>query len=403
VQAQKIIFAAKWRICMKILIATDMYKPQINGVVTSVENLRRGLAEMGHEVMVLTLSDNLRSRCETNAAYIGSVGAGRVYPNARLAVSPWRNNAVRELARWKPDVVHTQCEFSTFAAAKRVAAICGAPLIHTYHTLYESYTHYFSPSERLGKMAAAFVSKKIFNATDAVIAPTEKIRAVLCGYGVTTPITTVPTGVDLAKFSRPIDGGELMKLRLSLGINDADKVLVFVGRLGREKNVGELLTLMKSCDLNAKLLVVGDGPYRRSLEETALSLGIMRKVIFAGMAEPEEVAKYYRLGDAFVSASSSETQGLTYLEAMASGLPLLCRRDRCLDELLSDGAVGFQFDTAREFQEYAVRLLCDSAARSAMGESAAKTAAKYSIRAFAENVMSVYENALSVRDCRNAA
>ena len=388
---------------MKILIATDMYKPQINGVVTSAENLRRGLTEMGHEVMVLTLADSLHSRCETDAVYMGSVGAGRIYPNARLAVSPWNNDAVRDLARWKPDIIHTQCEFSTFAAARKVAATCGAPLVHTYHTLYESYTHYFSPSERWGRRAAAFISKKILNMTNAVIAPTEKVREILCGYGVTTPITTVPTGVDLTKFSRPADGGEQRELRRSLGLADEDQVLVFVGRLGREKNVDELLALMKNSPQNVRLLIVGDGPYRRMLEEGASRFGVRGKVIFAGMAGPEEVAKYYRLGDIFVSASCSETQGLTYLEAMASGLPLVCRRDRCLAGLLSDGINGFQYDTAGEFWEHVAQMLGQPAARNAMSVNAAKIAAGYSIEAFAENIMSVYESVLPVLGGKKAA
>ena len=387
---------------MKILIATDMYKPQVNGVVTSVVNLQRGLGEMGHEVRVLTLSGNLHSHCEHGTEYLGSVGAGKIYPNARLAISPRLGRVVNELANWRPDVIHTQCEFSTFLAAKKIAALCAAPVVHTYHTLYEDYTHYFSPSEKFGKRASAFFSKKVLNSTDAVIAPTEKVREILSGYGVTTPVYTIPSGVDLAKFNLPPAACELRKIRLSLGISDTDMVLVFVGRLGREKNVDELLLLMKNSALNAKLLIVGDGPYRPSLEESASRLGIGHKVIFAGMAAPEDVAKYYRLGDVFISASRSETQGLTYLEAMASGRPLVCRRDKSLTGLVENGVNGFQYDTAGEFLTCVNQLLDDCEARKTMGANAMSAVSDYSVGTFAEKVMDVYKSILA-HQCRKLA
>ena len=130
---------------MKVLITTDWYRPAVNGVVTSVRNLAEGLSALGHEVRILTLSGSIRSYREGNVTFIGSVSVGMVYPNARLRTA--RGEAlVQELADWKPDIVHSQCEFSTFSFAKRITAACGCPLVHTYHTVYEDFTHYFPPT-----------------------------------------------------------------------------------------------------------------------------------------------------------------------------------------------------------------------------------------------------------------
>lgn len=134
---------------MKILITTDWYKPVINGVVTSVTNLEEGLRGAGHDVRILTLSNDLHSYRKENVTFIGSIGVGVIYPNARLRAR-LNDPLVQELIDWKPDVVHSQCEFSTFSFAKRIAHESGCPLIHTYHTVYEDFTHYFSPNVRLG-------------------------------------------------------------------------------------------------------------------------------------------------------------------------------------------------------------------------------------------------------------
>lgn len=134
---------------MKILLTTDTWVPAINGVVTSTATLRAALTAQGHEVRVLTLSGDCHTYIKDGVTSLGSLDAGLVYPGARLR-APALNRAIRDLIDWRPDIVHSQCEFSTFAPARRIAHAAGAPLIHTYHTVYEDYTHYFSPSRSMG-------------------------------------------------------------------------------------------------------------------------------------------------------------------------------------------------------------------------------------------------------------
>ena len=377
---------------MKILITTDWYQPVVNGVVTSVVNLTKGLQAMGHEVRVLTLSGTLNSYKEENAVYIGSIGVGKVYPDARMRTA-LAHRYIKELILWHPDIVHSQCEFSSFFLAKKIARSCNVPIIHTYHTVYEDYTHYFSPNVHFGKFVAAFFSKRVLSKTEAVIVPTEKVRDMLVRYGVKQPITTIPSGLELSRFlSLPLAGKE-RALRLQLEIGADKKILVYVGRLAAEKNIEELFQLLsawKRKDL--VLLLVGDGPYRETLTKLAKEMNIDDQVVFTGMVPPSQIADYYRLGDIFVSASRSETQGLTYIEAMTSGLPIVCHADDCLNSVVDDGFNGFQYHSAVEFRAMVERLLENERFRQSIGENAvASVKDRFSMDRFSEDVAALYQ------------
>lgn len=376
---------------MKILITTDWYSPAVNGVVTSVLNLRRELELRGHEVRVLTLSQDLHSSVQDGVTRIGSVAAGLVYPGVRLRTA-LAGRWVRELVEWGPDVVHSQCEFSTFFLARRIAEELNVPLIHTYHTVYEDYTHYFSPSVRLGRRAVAALSRWVAARTDCMIAPTGKVRTLLQGYGVRTPVFVVPSGIDLRRFQRPPVPGCRASLLAALDIPRENLVLVSVGRLAAEKNLDELLRFRAAMgDQAVTLLLVGDGPYRAQLEREAADLGLRApQVVFAGMVPPQQVAEWYQLGDLFVSASSSETQGLTYVEALAAGVPALCRADPCLSGVIRDGENGWQFRDFSDFMSKLEAFRAHPELRRAFSEQAAASARDYSAEEFARRVEAIY-------------
>ena len=382
---------------MKILITTDWYTPVVNGVVTSVRNLRRELLLRGHDVRILTLSQSTRSFTEDGVTYIGSVGAGRIYPGARLKAA-LASSYLQEILEWGPDIIHSQCEFSTFLLAKKIAKRRNIPIIHTYHTVYEDYTHYFSPNQKWGRRMAASFSRWVLHQSACVIAPTEKVRAILEGYGIDREIRVIPTGLDLRSFTKVPAPEKLLSLRHSLGISERSFILLSVGRLAREKNLEEILTFFSKLpwESDLTLLLVGDGPYREALEQTAEELGIGRRVVFAGMVPPDSVADYYHLGDLFVSASGSETQGLTYLEALASGLPALCHRDDCLHQVIRNGQNGWQYETEEEFFDR-LRLYTGSAAlRKTLSQNAAEIAGReFSSAVFAENVEAAYKAVLN--------
>ncbi len=379
---------------MKILITTDWYKPVINGVITSVINLEKELINKGHDVKILTLSNNHHSRQEGNVYYVHSLNVGNIYPNARASFLGC-SEYLDEIIKWKPEVIHSQCEFTSFVFAKKIAKKLNIPIVHTYHTIYEDYTHYFSPTKTLGKKAVAALSKNILNQVEAVIAPTEKVNQLLVKYGVETKIYTVPTGIDLSKFNIPFNDLSKNEIKESLKIPVNNKVLVTVGRLAKEKNTEQLIYYLKRMEMkNITLLIVGDGPNRKKLEKIVKDLGLEEEVIFSGMIPPEKLPYYYHVGDIFVSASNSETQGLTYIEAIACGLPAVCKKDQCLNKVIIEGYNGFQYDSYESFNDSISFILKDSTIYLNFSENAKIIANEYSDLIFADELEAIYKKVI---------
>jgi len=375
---------------VKVLITTDWYAPVINGVVTSVLLLQRELERLGHEVRVVTLSNTLHSYKSENVYYMGSVSANKIYPGARLRVNRTRS-LIRELMEWQPDVIHSQCEFSSFRVAYALSHRLGVPIVHTYHTVYEDYTHYFSPSVRLGKVVVSVFSRWICSRTACVVAPSEKVRRLLEDYGVRCRIEVIPTGVDLSAYQQEPDAKKMAELRRRWSIPEDHTVLLYLGRMAKEKNLEQLVDQIAAAGRkDVTLLLVGDGPDREEVLAYARGRGL--DVIFTGMVPHGEVADYYRLGDLFVTASTSETQGLTYFEALAAGLPVLCRKDPCVDGVVENGVNGWQYETGSAFGDHLSAFCTNPALREQMCAAAEESAEKFSAHAFGAAAERLYQS-----------
>ena len=384
---------------MKVLITTDLYTTATNGVVTSVRNLSRELLDAGHEVKILTLSDTIHSHKEGDIYYIHSMPL-KVYPDVRMPLprSSHSQKLLKEIILWKPDIIHSQCEFFSFHYARRIAKRTGAPLVHTYHTQYEQYVSYVLPGRWAGDFLVKNFSRIRLKKVDIIIAPTAKMKQVLEDYGVKNEIEIVPSGICLQQHRGRMTAEEREQMRQVLGIPQEHQVVLNLGRLGTEKNLDEvvrLFSLQLQRNPNLTLLIVGDGPAREKLARQAEELGIGDHVIFTGMVEPEQVQKYYQLGDVFVSASTSETQGLTYIEAAANGLPLVCREDPCLKGVISQGENGYTYTSPDEFLDEMDKVLADPDWCVCAGQKSEQIASAYSTEQFAQNIEAVYEAAMS--------
>lgn len=380
----------------KILITTDLYTTNTNGVVTSVQNLFDVLTERGHDVRILTISADHHSHKDGAVYYIRSLPMGAVYPDVRMPVS-FRHRLIQEIIDWKPDVIHSQCEFFSFQFASRISRITGAPIVHTYHTLYEQYVTYLVPSRRVGRTLVRVLTRERLKKVKMVVAPTVKVENALHGYGVENPISVVPSGICLEQHHKRLSSEERLRRRRALGIRDDQRVLLNLGRLGTEKNLGELMELFAQAlkdNGNMVFLIVGDGPARKALEAQAERLGISDKVIFTGMVEPGQVQNYYQLADVFASASTSETQGLTYIEAAANGLPLVCRQDDCLAEVLKEGENGYEYNSAQEFLDAVDALMENPELRKAAAQRSEEIAGHFDKEAFGEAIEQIYESVL---------
>ena len=381
---------------MKILITTDLYTTQTNGVVTSVQNLTNALLARGHEVKILTLADGIHSYRIGSVYYIRSVSIGAIYPDVRMAAA-YHHRLISQLIQWKPDVIHSQCEFFSFQFAHHIAKETGAPIVHTYHTLYEQYVGYVLPFKGVGEKAVGTLSRIRLKEVKAVIAPTRKVERTLRGYGLEVPVRVVPSGIGMEQHRIRLTAEQREQKRRALGIGPRTRVLVSVGRLGTEKKLDDLLryfaaTVDPSEDI--RFLIVGGGPAGTQLRKLAQSLGVGDRVVFTGMVPPERVQEYYQLGDVFVSASTSETQGLTYVEAAANGLPLLCRKDPCLEDVMIPGENGYDFEDQDQFRQGLDRIFADPAWLPQAAERSAQVASRFGKEAFGESVEAVYELAL---------
>ncbi len=379
---------------MKVLITTDCYKPMINGVVTSIINLEAELRRLGHEVKILCPSEN-HCCIENGDIYkIGSLNFAKLTDGARLAFKLRKKN-LQKLIEWKPDIIHSQTEFTSFIMARRIAAEVGCPMIHTYHTVYEDYTHYFSPNAYIGRKSAITFSRQILKHTEAVIVPTQKIKDMLTDYGITKPISVIPTGLVLDKFHKEVTEDAIAALKASLHIPPENRILVTVGRVAKEKNIEELIQFFQRMHLeNTSLVIVGGGSYLETLKEMVQRENTADSILFTGAVPPESIVPYYKMGDIFLSASQSETQGLTYIEALASGLPAVCRKDSCLDHIIENHKNGGQYTNFEEFQGFIKEILDNDALRAAMSENALQTAERYSSATFGKNVAQVYQTLL---------
>ena len=376
---------------MKILITSDLFFVETNGVVTSVRNLMDELKKCGHDVRVLSIADKMKSCKNGDVTLIRSLPI-KVYNGTRMPTS-YRHKFIQEIVKWKPDVIHSQCEFFSFRFARYISKKTGAPIVHTYHTMYEDYVGYVFLIKRFGRWVARKITKSFFKKVDSVILPTEKVKNRHIKNGIKCEFNIIPSGIDLDRHKQKISNEERNEIRQRYGISEDKTVLMNLGRIASEKNINELIEYFARVSdklPDTLLVIVGDGPAREQLQSKVSDMKMTDKIIFTGMVSPSDVHKYYQSADIFVSASTSETQGLTYIEAAANSLPLLCRYDECLDNVIIQGENGFAYNNESEFEEALGVLLSSKDTLLEMGRKSEAIAMRYDKKIFAENVMKVY-------------
>ena len=381
---------------MNIGIFSDTYYPQINGVVTSIRMLEEELTKRGHKVFIFTTTDPQAKQPQQRVFRLPSMPF-IFLPTMRLGIlyPPLLLLKIRKL---KLDVIHSQTEFPIGIFGKIVSEFIRKPIVHTYHTMYEDYVHYVAKGHLISPKMAQGYSRLFCNRADIVIAPVEKTKESLKKYGVKKPIEVVPTGIDFEPF-RKFDAGDVSELKKELGLNETDPIVLYLGRIAKEKSVDVILKqfplLLKKIP-EAKLVIVGDGPYRSALNELAVKLEINESVIFTGAKPWDVIGKYYKLGDIFITASTSETQGLTYIEAMAAGTPVVAKSDRSVEGVLIDGETGYSFTNDDEAAEVMFRALTDVEGREKITEAAFKHIEFLSSNHFAESVEKIYFKAIEL-------
>ena len=385
---------------MRIGIFTDTYPPYINGVSTSIQMLENALRKKGHQVFIVTVNpENMTYKYENNIIRIPGIPIG-IYDYRLTGIYPVR--AIKTIKKWDLDVIHSHTEFGIGTFARIIAKQLNIPLVHTYHTMYEDYVHYITKgyfndtSKKIVEYLTKFYCDKT---TKELIVPTKKAYDLFKEkYKVDKDVHIIPTGIDLEKFYKEnIDSKKLEKLREKYKINKNDFIILYVGRLGKEKNVDFLLDNQEyfvKNNKNVKLVIVGDGPDYNEYVEKVKKLNLQENIIFTGKVPYDNIQYYYNLGDVFVTASTTETQGLTLIEAMAANIPVICINDESFRNTVIDGLNGFVFNNKKDYKKKMDSVINDKELLKKLGRQAKISTTQYSSKYYAERVLDVYEKTI---------
>ena len=392
---------------MRVALFTDTYLPDINGVVSSVELLRKKLVDHGHDVYVISTYPALfKVKQEGNVILLPGIELKNLY--GYKAASPIHYLMLEELRKMNFDIIHAHTEFGIGIFANIVAKQLHIPLVRTYHTTYEDYTHYANPLdlemvESLAKKAVSSLSKIYGDHCMCLISPSKKTAVMLKRYGIKTPIKIIPTGIEIDRFNPKYENHDLtIKIRQECNLKDHEKMVLFVGRIAEEKSISMLIkTFAKFTDEPYKLIIIGSGPQEDEYHKLAKKLKAEDKIVFLGKRPFSEVASYYHAADAFVSASTTETQGMTYIEALSSKTVVFARYDEVLTDLIEEGKNGFFFNNEDELKDKIIAFFnLDEEKIKKMQDYALESLKQYDANLFVEKVIDVYQDVITrYEDC----
>lgn len=390
---------------MRVGIFTESYPPLVNGVSTSILMLEHALTKLGHEVFIITVSDNKKDYVLENNGHIlrlPSVNLANCYDYKMTSVYPIK--AVNMIKKMNLDVIHSNVEFTVGIFARVVSEQLSIPLVHTYHTNWEDYTHYITKNKKilddickkLLKYLVVFFEDKTVT---ELIVPSNKIYNLFKDkYKFTKNIHIIQTGIETSKFYKEnFNQKDINSLKKKLGIKKKDFVVMTVSRLAKEKSVDRIINnhkeLVKKYS-NMKLLIVGDGPDIDKLKDEAKSLGVSDSVIFTGKVPLSDIPIYYQLGNVFVTASKSETQGLTVVEAISSSLPVLAVKDDSFVNSVIEDFNGFVFTDDEKYINSISKLYDDKELYNRLSNQSRLLSEDFSSEYFALKVLKVYETAI---------
>jgi glycosyltransferase involved in cell wall biosynthesis len=322
---------------MNILILTNTFTPHVGGVARSVEAFIGEYRKHGHRVLVVAPEFPDMPQDETDVVRISAIQHFNASDfSVALPIHPHMSKAVDD---FNPDIVHSQHPFLLGITALRLARHRGLPLVFTHHTLYEQYTHYVPGNSPALKRFVIELATRYANLSHHVFAPSQSIRSLLLERGVTSPVTVVPTGVQMDLFA----SGDGAAFRRDLEIPQDAYVVGHLGRLAPEKNLEFLARAVADFagdNQHVHFLVVGTGPSEESIREIFSRFGLASRLHVAGILQQQRLTDALHAMDLFAFASTSETQGMVLTEAMAAGLPVVAQDAPGVREVVKDKVNG---------------------------------------------------------------
>lgn len=346
---------------MRIAIFTETYFPFISGVVTHIKSLKDGLEAQGHQVLIVTTDPGARFHyLKNDILYCPAKSVKKIYGYG--VTTPISLRRLEYIKDFKPDLLHIHTEFSMGIFGMWVAKMLKKPIVYTLHTMYEDYTFYLFPAkfDKFTRPALHMYFKNVAKKATEIIGPSLKVVEFLTRCGVTKHINIIPNITDFTLFLKEnINLEKVKKLKAKYDIQSGDLTLCFIGRLGKEKSIDDLLKFFASGFAGRreyKMFVIGDGPEAENLKILAESLGIKNQIIFTGKLDHNDVASYYYASDIYTTASLTEINSISMLEAMASGLMVLQRFDLYNKDQIVAGENGFLYNDSLEFVKLVKRF-----------------------------------------------
>ncbi|MCL7943604.1 glycosyltransferase [Marinobacter sp. ATCH36] len=378
---------------LRVAMFTNNYLPFIGGVPISIERLRKGLETLGDVILIVCPRYRDQPRQESNVVRVPSLlsmGENREFRLANIFLPRIR----QRLRAFKPDIIHLHHPIWLGSLGMFIARRLKVPAVYTYHTRLEHYAHFVPlPGNLFRNLISHELIKRFANKCDGVIVPTYSTEEYLRMIGVKSPVFVQPTGIEYQRFQE-VDDEDVRKLRESLNIGD-ETVFVSVSRLSNEKNIDFMIDaideLRRRTDRPFRFLMIGEGHQHERLQQRIDELDLQDHFTLVGSIPPDDMATWYHLGDAFLFASKSETQGMVILEAMAAGLPVVAVRSSGIDDVVRDGFNGFK--TPEKQDQWCARvqqLLEDDGLREELAAHALEFAADYSVEQFARDMREIY-------------
>lgn len=382
---------------MKIGIFTECYTPVMNGVVVSIQSFKKALEEKGHEVFIFAPGGK-DCKIEHGVYRFPSYTdkKGRVYPIFVPSLTVQSSYLPEDIISGL-DIIHTQHMFTAGRLARFAAKKYNKPLVSTYHTLIAEYAHYTGILAPITQAYLRNMSKRFCNTCDQIITPSGVIKNILYKYGVRTPIEVIMTGIDPKAFSR-LKEEEADELRSKYKIASDAKVLLYLSRIAKEKNIDLLLkSFIKIKEQYPKchLLLVGGGPEENAVKLQLTTYNLQDSVTMTGMLPKEEANRIFGMADIFTFPSHTETQGIVIAEAMASGTPPVAVNIMGPTELIHDGEDGYLVkNNVADFSEHVLKLLTDDKLRDKFATEGRSRVEEFSNETSVLKLISLYEKVI---------
>lgn len=341
---------------MKIALFSDTYAPEINGVAIHVAALKEGLESLGHEVLVVTTNPkNNDTFQEHGVLHCPSIKLKKIYGYG-LSM-PINMKQYQIIKKFNPDVIHIHTEFGIGLFGILVSKMLKRPVIYTLHTIYDDYVYYVVPKPLIKTGQRIFYKyiRSLYKRATVITGPSPKSHEYLINAGLHRNVEIIPNPVDVDRFSiENVSTEDIDNVKKTYNIPDDAFVGCIISRVGKEKSIDVLLNYIEKyskVNKNFRFLIVGEGPAKADLEQQAKKLGINNVVIFTGKIPNNKLLPYYAACDVFLTASLSDTNSISMLEAMSMGLPIIQRNDPINEGQVIENVNGFIFNDENNFIE----------------------------------------------------